>query len=1431
MFRLILSMVLSLVLILQFPTIVFSITSSSTSTHDGSACPNNCGITDTSTIHGRCNMKLIATCDCVDQYQGPAVDCSERTCPYGLAWFDLPIGPNQAHTTITECSSRGTCNYKTGECECDGDFEGHACERSRCPGFLDGVSCSGHGICVSLKTAGLTSLGDAPLGTLSPSSIGVRGGRSMRTPKTLQEWEESPYYDRGYYGGTVWEPINYNEWDNDNIYGCMCDEGWTGRKCDEPVCPIGTDPLYRGNHEIQKIQNKVDTSIELAKGREVQKLRIDVQYPLTLDPTSTVNPLYGTGGLADVDEIQEVTFISYHTPPKGQFTLSIDCRFSTKTPYYCTLWEQKRKRFIQTKAISLDNNADPTVSAKNIKDALESLPEIGLDQITVIGTLNTDIGSDTRTLMFLITFTGDKVPGDIPLMRLQASAIYAPGGGTMLSTGIIERMNGTSLYGEVYVKWDPTNSYPNYNTFHNDDPACTEDTTDDVILALATQPRIVGWNITDDKTTVQAAITALIFGCPYPNGLPDKSDCIEVPYANAIEIIPHYAGGPWIEYTIYFRTGIQARGDIAPILYEPTLSKLKFRSITAPFLNVQMDVSNTEMAKGVFMKGTWSLSIPFYHPNGDMDFINPALGPYPWCVDATILTTALNGLDSSYGSGFFSVSRERVYSSIFDDDILQISTLAEALSYQKQEDYDLRIFNVQNITQRVEDSIWLGEYKWFITFQSYAEDISQLIQVTSNLQTTTNGIGLFTIEETRKGDKEAAINEVQIIDCLCNTNSDCTDPNTQGIRLTFMHTGNAGEGETTVFLPYSSTAADIRTALQDLHSIPDVIVNMYDYFSHTQSTMCDEDGTTTAITFAYNPGPQPPLIVYDTETLSHYTLPSNAKFSIKRAPSFGLYGGGHAKKGTRKLYPCSNRGECGTDGTCTCYDGFGISDNGQWPDAVPGTSKENGQINPLPYYDLRNNCGSPISTIITCPLSNGIECSGHGTCGGAPNYMCQCSTGYAGPACEYRDTYCYLGPAWFARPSKSYNFHSLYSSHTQFVWEDLDALLNNQSYTSNSASLSYLAHRPIPCSGHGTCGNNGQCTCDGDWAGKACQYAPCPGSIINSDESDFGKIIDPTAPTETLSDLGLCQNDRPCITLADYSQTLAKTEAGKTPEEELLAIKAKEYAVSFEYTGWDAHVLRGCVCGFADASPQVVPNAYSYQPYSGYDCSARTCPRGPDPQDPTTLHNYESKKGIEIQEIQCTLGESRIRINWRGASSRWIRWDTWVKDEDTPMEWVAKGYQSLETSLRIFNTSIPLQIELIETNNSTGKWKRLCNPQNNDGTIIRLYFLGSLGDVPLMEIEVEDTTIINSTSFIKNTEIQPGSIIGYECNRRGVCQRTGKQAGQCICQPQFGSSNGLGEDGPIGDCGYRNPFWGYSGRKLPRKVTATSATKKTVVSS
>lgn len=159
------------------------------------ACPNLCS------GHGECSRPDL-TCQCFYGWTGG--DCSLRACKLGFSWSDQSSDIDTAHA-LTECSSRGNCDYLTGMCVCMAGFEGRACERLSCP-----VDCNGHGTCVNMEYYA----------------------------------QESDIYTEGKTYTRVW--------DAEKMYGCVCDEGYRGYDCSLRDCPVGDDPLTTGQfNEVQ----------------------------------------------------------------------------------------------------------------------------------------------------------------------------------------------------------------------------------------------------------------------------------------------------------------------------------------------------------------------------------------------------------------------------------------------------------------------------------------------------------------------------------------------------------------------------------------------------------------------------------------------------------------------------------------------------------------------------------------------------------------------------------------------------------------------------------------------------------------------------------------------------------------------------------------------------------------------------------------------------------------------------------------------------------------------------------------------------------------------------------------------------------------------------------------------------------------------------
>lgn len=73
---------------------------------------------------------------------------------------------------------------------------------------------------------------------------------SLRELSTYEDYTQ--YFDN----------TEYTAWDADKIYGCLCDDGWEGPRCDQRSCPKGIDPLNddpsSAPFEIQYLECKCD---------------------------------------------------------------------------------------------------------------------------------------------------------------------------------------------------------------------------------------------------------------------------------------------------------------------------------------------------------------------------------------------------------------------------------------------------------------------------------------------------------------------------------------------------------------------------------------------------------------------------------------------------------------------------------------------------------------------------------------------------------------------------------------------------------------------------------------------------------------------------------------------------------------------------------------------------------------------------------------------------------------------------------------------------------------------------------------------------------------------------------------------------------------------------------------------------------------------
>lgn len=166
-----------------------------------SACDNACS------GHGKCGSKGV--CDCFDNWgMGLAHmsgDCSERVCPFELAWVDTPDSLGNHHK-YAECSNKGICNRGTGECECFPGYEGKGCQRTSCPN-----DCSGHGRCKYIQNLPYAQVAaDHEIGFFRPQDAAT---------------------------------FTYYGWDNQKTRGCECDPEYGDVDCSKRMCMFGNDVM------------------------------------------------------------------------------------------------------------------------------------------------------------------------------------------------------------------------------------------------------------------------------------------------------------------------------------------------------------------------------------------------------------------------------------------------------------------------------------------------------------------------------------------------------------------------------------------------------------------------------------------------------------------------------------------------------------------------------------------------------------------------------------------------------------------------------------------------------------------------------------------------------------------------------------------------------------------------------------------------------------------------------------------------------------------------------------------------------------------------------------------------------------------------------------------------------------------------------------
>ena len=215
---------------------------------------------------------------------------------------------------------------------------------------------------------------------------------------------------------------------------------------------------------------------------------------------------------------------------------------------------------------------------------------------------------------------------------------------------------------------------------------------------------------------------------------------------------------------------------------------------------------------------------------------------------------------------------------------------------------------------------------------------------------------------------------------------------------------------------------------------------------------------------------------------------------------------------------CNGQGTCGRDGHCLCGDNYYTSDySDQCGYFIPNTwtcdkakygkdwicDCDCGMVDPdcnvNNIYEAANCEDWQYCNATAVCVCDGTErCNNHGTCTIAG--VCSCFPGYYGDNCEK------IVPAtWTCDP---YKYDQDSTCDCNCGSPDPDCTTSNQASATHCTSYEYcdLTNGTCTCNGknqgvttttyrcnsHGTCGDDGHCTCDADYYGVFCE-SPVPG--------------------------------------------------------------------------------------------------------------------------------------------------------------------------------------------------------------------------------------------------------------------------------------------------------------------------------------------------
>eukprot|EP00596_Hydrurales_sp_CCMP1899_P010196 CAMPEP_0119052758 /NCGR_PEP_ID=MMETSP1177-20130426/73946_1 /TAXON_ID=2985 /ORGANISM="Ochromonas sp, Strain CCMP1899" /LENGTH=594 /DNA_ID=CAMNT_0007032425 /DNA_START=1758 /DNA_END=3542 /DNA_ORIENTATION=- len=294
-----------------------------------------------------------------------------------------------------------------------------------------------------------------------------------------------------------------------------------------------------------------------------------------------------------------------------------------------------------------------------------------------------------------------------------------------------------------------------------------------------------------------------------------------------------------------------------------------------------------------------------------------------------------------------------------------------------------------------------------------------------------------------------------------------------------------------------------------------------------------------------------------------------------------------------------------------------------------------------------------------------------------------------------------------------------------------------------------IAHdEQLECSNMGLCQREtGQCSCRPGFEGAACERMAC--QKVN------GQI---------------CSGNGRCLSLREL--------ATKRVDKFLNPAPVVYGSIPNNPHTWDADMSFTCFGDIYGYSPTT--GSTNISTYLGDRCDQRQCPIGYDIRlannlyNQNTLGNYTISK--EVQQIQCSATGGFFVLEFRGSKSPKIASNATI----TELLTIFQGISTLG--------EVALHLE--------GGSDTICSTSNSFNKV-NITFLAQFINIPIINISNNNLIGSNHLNVIKI--IEGSGPPPSECVDKGECDR---ESGECKCSPHYGSSDGYGERGLHGDCGF-----------------------------